>query len=289
MKDKRIYSEPIPQLVSLSNSYSSVNANVLYIPTPKEYKKLGDMNINDFSSLVTRTAKAMNSNKSFQESLDYTITTGSLLFNLMNKKDINTVKLGDIVGVSSVSVGRWVNGVTSITEENLNKLAKYFDVSVDYLKGIDSTPSHEIEVKQKIIIKDLINKLNDIGISTLDKEILKECGYYLIDPYLNHEYYDFELKQVYLTENQRINKKEWLTWVYTIGYSDKFPSQVALLKTSDLERMNIEYSNFNVPVEYSEEIKNIAQYVDYAKLKLLLEDRKRQLAFNFEMSLESIK
>ena len=77
--------------------------------------------------------------------------------------------------------------------------------------------------------------------------------------------------------------------MYTIGYFNKFPSQIALVKTSYLEEMGVDYLDHEIPIDYSEETKNIAQYVDYDKLKLLLGDRKRQLAFNFDMSLESIK
>ena len=53
--------------------------------------------------------------------------------------------------------------------------------------------------------------------------------------------------------------------------------------------MGVDYLDHEIPIDYLEETKNIAQYVDYDKLKLLLGDRKRQLAFNFDMSLESIK
>lgn len=62
-----------------------------------------------------------------------------------------------------------------------------------------------------------------------------------------------------------------------------------MIKLNDLEEMNIDYWNINEPIEYSTEIKNIAQYVDYDKLKVLIEDRKNLLSFNFEKSLESIK
>ena len=74
-----------------------------------------------------------------------------------------------------------------------------------------------------------------------------------------------------------------------IGYFNKFPSQIALVKTSYLEEMGVDYLDHEIPIDYSEEIKNIAHYVDYEKLKILIEDRKSMLSFNFEKSLESIK
>lgn len=78
-------------------------------------------------------------------------------------------------------------------------------------------------------------------------------------------------------------------WIYSFTYFDSFPKKLALVKTSDFEEMGADYSDLNNPIEYSEEIKNIAHYVDYEKLKILIEDRKSMLSFNFEKSLESIK
>lgn len=290
MKGKQFLCEnPIPDLVNLSKSYSNVSVNIAYIPKPQEYKKMGEMNFEELSNFINELLEAQKPNKSFKEALKFTITKGSLLYSIMQQQNINTIELGKAIGVSGVSVSRWVNNSANITKENLKKLADYFGTTPDYLSGKDSRPTPEEEADQKTCILFTKQQLKNFGISNLDKEILKECGYYLIDPYINDEYYTEKVELATITENQTINENEWITWVYTIGYFNKFPSQIALVKTSYLEEMGVDYLDHEIPIDYSEETKNIAQYVDYDKLKLLLGDRKRQLAFNFDMSLESIK
>lgn len=281
--------EPIPELVKLSNEYSNISVTIAYYPTPEEHKLLGNMDVKDFTNLLTKMAKAMTPNKSFKEALEFTITTRSVIKSLMDDKGINTVELGKSIGVSDVTVGRWLNGTSSITKNNLSKLADYFEVSTNYLCGIDSVPTQEDEKIQLLNIANAKLETINFGIKNLDKEILKECGYHLIDPYLNNEYYAEKAKSIPIVENQIINSKEWIKWVYVFTFFDSFPKKLALVKTSDLEEMGADYSDLNNPIEYSEEIKNIAHYVDYEKLKILIEDRKSMLSFNFEKSLESIK
>lgn len=290
MKEKQLLCDkPIPELVKLSKIYSNVVVNIAYVPKPQEFKKMGDLDFNELAEFFNKLFVAQKPNKSFKEALEFTITKGSLLYSIMQQKNINTVELGKAIGVSSVSVSRWVNNSANITKENLKKLADYFGTTPDYLSGKDSRPTPEEEADQKTLILFTKQQLKNFGITNIDKEILKECGYYLIDPYINDEYYNENVELATITENQAINENEWITWAYTIGYFNKFPSQVALVKTSDLEEMGVDYLDREIPIDYSIEIKNIAQYVDYEKLKVLLEDRKRQLAFNFDMSLESIK
>lgn len=289
MNTVQSYYEPIPELVGLSNEYSQINTSILYIPTPEDYKQLSSMGTTGFNSFIAKMIRATTPNKSFKEALEFAITTRSLIKSFMDNKGINTVELGKCIGVSDVTVGRWLNGTSNITKNNLNKLASYFNVSTNYLIGIDSRPTQNEEMEQQICIEFTKQQLESFGISNLDKAILKKCGYYLIDPYLNDEYYKEKVELAQVTENQFINDKDWITWVYTISYFNSFPKKLALVKISKLEEMGVDYLNLDNPIEYTEEIKNIAQYVDYDKLKLLLEDRKNLLAFNFEKSLESIK
>lgn len=44
--------------------------------------------------------------------------------------------IGDIVGLSSQAVSKWENELTEPDNDSLVKLAKYFNVSTDYLLGI---------------------------------------------------------------------------------------------------------------------------------------------------------
>ena len=106
---------------------------------------------------------------------------------------------------------------------------------------------------------------------------------------MNNEYYKEETIETYFIENQQINEKEWISWKITTELFNEFPQKIALIKLNDLEEMNIDYWNINEPIEYSAEIEKKAQYVDFEKLKCIIEDRKNLLSFNFEKSLESIK
>lgn len=53
---------------------------------------------------------------------------------LCSEKGVSPSKAGLSIGVSKTSVGRWKDGVVPKLD-TLNKLAKYFDVSTDYLLG----------------------------------------------------------------------------------------------------------------------------------------------------------
>lgn len=56
---------------------------------------------------------------------------------LRNEKKLSTFALGKFIGVSDMTISRWENGKTDITSDNLVKLAKFFDVTTDYLLGLD--------------------------------------------------------------------------------------------------------------------------------------------------------
>lgn len=53
---------------------------------------------------------------------------------LCAENDITVNKLETELGMSQYSIGRWKNA-TSPTIEKISKIAKYFDVSIDYLVG----------------------------------------------------------------------------------------------------------------------------------------------------------
>jgi len=45
--------------------------------------------------------------------------------------------LRKIIDVSNMAISRWENDKTDIVSDNLIKLVKFFDVSVDYLLGLE--------------------------------------------------------------------------------------------------------------------------------------------------------
>ncbi len=52
------------------------------------------------------------------------------------EKNISTTKLAENVGVSDATISRWENGLRTPIIDNLVSLAKFFDVSADYLIGL---------------------------------------------------------------------------------------------------------------------------------------------------------
>ena len=60
-------------------------------------------------------------------------------YNLCVKKGIKPNPVAKELGISSASLTKWKNGTTP-NSDALQKIAEYFDVSVDYLLGIRTTP-----------------------------------------------------------------------------------------------------------------------------------------------------
>ena len=56
---------------------------------------------------------------------------------LRTEKNLSTTKLAEAVGVSDATISRWENGLRTPVIDNLLALAKFFDVSADYLIGLE--------------------------------------------------------------------------------------------------------------------------------------------------------
>ena len=88
---------------------------------------------------------------------------------LRQEKNINQAVVASAVNVSQSVVGDWENGVHEPKASYITALAKYFNVSSDYLLGLDDQPGHII-VEQKAPkptkevqeLTDLISKLSPI-------------------------------------------------------------------------------------------------------------------------------
>lgn len=52
------------------------------------------------------------------------------------EKGLSTTALGKILNVSNSTISRWESGIIIPSIEHLYNIAKYFDVSADYLIGI---------------------------------------------------------------------------------------------------------------------------------------------------------
>lgn len=64
---------------------------------------------------------------------------------LRMEKGISQIQLADALGVTKQSISNWENDNIQPSIEMLVKLSKFFDVSTDYLLGLDEKRSLNIE------------------------------------------------------------------------------------------------------------------------------------------------
>lgn len=62
----------------------------------------------------------------------------SRLKELRTEKKLSTLALGKIIGVSDSAICNWENDINDIKSEYLIKIAKFFEVSADYLLGLET-------------------------------------------------------------------------------------------------------------------------------------------------------
>lgn len=281
--------ENIPELVILSKLYSNIDVTIFGTDSSPFLTKVDGQGFTGFFPCLDEYINYLVDTKEEIENFDSTMTTGKLINYLLRRNHITSAELSKAIGVAPSSVSRWISGNTRITDDNLLKLSEYFDVSLEHLKGKHCMKTHKEERRNKKALQNAIDFINNYMVSDSDKEILKECGYYPIDICTNREYYDSDYSTKIIYEHQQIDENTWISWRYKINFFSSLPKKILLVSIEDLEKMGFPYWSIKEHIEYSEEIKNIAHYVDYEKLKILIEDRKNLLSFNFEKSLESIK
>ena len=57
---------------------------------------------------------------------------------LRTEKNVSLMTLAKAIGVSDVAVMKWEKDISEPTASNIKNLAVYFDVSSDYLLGIEN-------------------------------------------------------------------------------------------------------------------------------------------------------
>jgi transcriptional regulator with XRE-family HTH domain len=85
------------------------------------------------------------------------------LFNNLTQQAI-----ADILGVARASISKYEAGISEPTIDTLIKVAKYFDVSIDYLLGNSNIPSIS-NSENKTDLSTALNLIN-IGASVLTRE-----------------------------------------------------------------------------------------------------------------------
>ena len=61
---------------------------------------------------------------------------GERLKELREEKELSALSLAKIIQIDDGTIGRWEKSQSDITSDNLIKLAKFFNVSTDYLLGL---------------------------------------------------------------------------------------------------------------------------------------------------------
>lgn len=61
----------------------------------------------------------------------------SRLKDLLNFHNMSKRALANKTGISAMSISDWTNGKVQPTAENIYIIAKYFEVSADYLLGLE--------------------------------------------------------------------------------------------------------------------------------------------------------
>jgi Predicted transcriptional regulators len=99
-----------------------------------------------------------------------------------SRKKLTQEELGQIIGITQQAVGRWEKGIASPDREVLEKLADFFDVSVDYLLGrsdIRNYPKHQsVEI---IAAHRADDPMSDLPPEALDE--LEKLKQYVISKY----------------------------------------------------------------------------------------------------------
>lgn len=97
---------------------------------------------------------------------------------LRKSKHINLTEFAAIFGVDRTTVGKWEKGINYPTVEMLDKLADFFDISIDDLLGRDPAIEKYKRDEQNVKLLAYYSKLNDLG----RKEAVKRVAELSINP-----------------------------------------------------------------------------------------------------------
>ena len=111
---------------------------------------------------------------------------------LRTNRKMSQKELADIIGVSQQTIGSWEVGRTSPDPDMINKLARFFNVTTDYLLGNDVPPAAAIpHNNQKLLdtlhqiagnkdwqfILDASGELSDDDVSRLAEDVKRAIVY----------------------------------------------------------------------------------------------------------------
>lgn len=97
-------------------------------------------------------------------------TIGTRILSLMGEQETQQ-QLADSIGVSRESVKAWINGYRRLQIDDLTKLAKHFNVSTDYLLGMDVPKSKDPDIQMICTY----TGLSETAVEVLHYATLSEC------------------------------------------------------------------------------------------------------------------
>ena len=97
---------------------------------------------------------------------------------LLEEKNITQRELADKINVTEVTISRYLSGERSPRIEIVNKIAEYFDVSIDYLLGVSDIRNPVVEAYKDLLERKAIQEKGKeelvIGLSRENKDVLTE-------------------------------------------------------------------------------------------------------------------
>lgn len=73
---------------------------------------------------------------------------GENLNDLMKDKNLSTIDIKNLIGISTAQTGRYLSGHYEPTLKNALKICNYFNISLDYMLGIDDIPNRYESFKE---------------------------------------------------------------------------------------------------------------------------------------------
>lgn len=80
---------------------------------------------------------------------------------LRETQRISQKQLSVALNISHGAIGNWESGTRNPNSEYIKKLAEYFDVTTDYLLGIDDKPYNKI-FNPETVEADILNELSNL-------------------------------------------------------------------------------------------------------------------------------
>jgi transcriptional regulator with XRE-family HTH domain len=80
---------------------------------------------------------------------------------LLAAREVTAYRVSRETGISTATLTQWKNGTSVPKQDKLQKIADYFDVSVDFLMGREKLENNEIETETQRKVKVMTRKAEE--------------------------------------------------------------------------------------------------------------------------------